>query len=789
MKVALSWLHEFLPSKLSAKEVMDALVRVGIEVGSIENQAEGFDGVVVAKIESTDKHPNADKLTLCKVTDGSSQYDIVCGAKNMKAGDCVALAKIGAVLPGDFKIKKSKIRGETSEGMLCSGRELKISDEHEGILVFPGNAPLGQPVAEYLGRQDWVLELELTPNRGDCLSVIGVAREIAASLDVTAKIPQVSGEGPRDSNISVAIHASEGCPRYVLRHIDGLTCKPSPDEIRRKLMASGLRPINALVDITNYVLLEWGQPLHAFDQEKVVGSIQVRWAQAGEKMVGLDEVERSLTGEDLVIADDEGAIAIAGVMGGLRTAVGESTTSILLESAHFNPTCVRKTSRRLGLHTDASHRFERFVDPSATWKASDRAAELYENIAGGRVVGSVDMQVASFEIRKLSLRRSTIERILGEDVKKAGEYLARLGLSTQKQEASWMVEVPTRRPDLEREIDLIEEVARIHGYDQFQSLLPSLDTEPKANPRYEHLDEIRDRLCAQGMYEMAGYSFGAPERETLFTEGNSAAKLQNPLTSDLSNMRRLLIPGMLEAWGLNRSRQRLGANLFEIGTVYDGAEKPQGTPLYESTHLGLVFGGETDEQRWHAPAESASFYHAKGVLESLADQLDWGPLTFSQEKLPSYMHPGRSASVNWRGKRIGCLGVLHPKIQRVFELKDVTVVAEIQLDDIVSEPQKTRKYKRLSPFPHLKRDLAFVLSNEISADQVLNEVRKLKDPLLKDIRLFDRYEGKGVEKGHRSLAYRLTFGSIERTLEDPEVETSVKAIVKHLENKLAAKLR
>ncbi|MFH1017448.1 MAG: phenylalanine--tRNA ligase subunit beta [Pseudomonadota bacterium] len=791
MKVLLSWIHEFLPSKPRAEEVRNALTSVGIEVGSLVYLGGGMEDVVIARILKIGRHPGADRLTVCRVTDGTQEYSIVCGATNQKEGDFAALARAGAKLPNGGVVKKSKIRGETSEGMLCSESELGLSAESEGILILPGNSKLGAPLAGALGRDDWLLELELTPNRGDCLSVVGVAREVAAALDVSPKIPDVAGEGPPDSKLSAFVDDGEGAPRYVLRRIDGLKSGLSPAWIRNRLEACGVRAISNLVDVTNYVMLERGQPMHAFDQAKVVGAVRVRRAKKGEALLCLDDVERKLNERDLVIADDKGPIALAGVMGGKRTAVGDTTESILLESAFFDPKSLRRTAAGQSCHSESSHRFERGVDPSGCWTASTRALQLLGEAGGGKEVSGVDLRFRAPVPAKLKLRKATLLRILGDETRNGGEYLSRLGFSVEKLEEDWLVEVPTRRPDLEREIDLVEEVARIHGYDRFASLLPSTGHEPEQHEAYELADRIRDLLAACGLMEVRTYSFSSENDLKMFPGKLTASplRLSNPLTTDAGWMRQSLLPNLIAAWRTNQARQVQGGGFFEIGSVFGVALPGMEIPAFEQSRLGILLAGRIRTKFWHSPERNADFFDAKGVLETLFDRLGWGAFQLEARASSTYLHEGKSARVLFRRKEVGELGCLHPRVLRGLDLPGPVILLDLDLTTFQAFGNSAARFKALSAFPTVRRDLAFVVRKEISWDQVLGVIKKLQDPLLQDVELFDVYEGKGMAENERSLAFAMTFGSAERTLTDNEVEASLKRIATEIQKDCGAQLR
>ncbi|MFH1262099.1 MAG: phenylalanine--tRNA ligase subunit beta [Pseudomonadota bacterium] len=790
MKILLKWLHEFLPTQPSASDVANALTSVGLEVSSVKYLAEGFEKVIVAKIVEAQKHPNADRLTVCQVTDGGTTHEIVCGASNFKVGDRVALAQIGAKLPNGLAIKASKIRGVASAGMLCSEAELLFSTDSEGILILPADAPLGKPLAEVLGRDDWLLELELTPNRGDCLSITGIAREVAAALNLPPKAPSNLGEGPADTTLKAEVLEPEGSGRYVLRALESVKVGDSPSWMRQRLEVCGVRSITNVVDVTNYVTLERGQPLHAFDREKIVGTIRVRRAEEGEKIACLDGVERSLKPTDLVIADDHGPVAIAGVIGGARSAVSAETKSVLLESAHFHPKSVRLTAKRLNLHTESSHRFERWVDPASVWANSERAVELLSKTAGARASGGIDVRAKKYTPTKLRLYQREITRILGIDLKNAGECLARLGFAVEKHDQDWGVEVPTRRPDLEREIDLIEEVARIHGFDKIPSSLTPIDRAPIGNRVYDGIEAIRDFCRAAGFQETCGYSFADETELASFAspELGKPVLLSNPLVSEMTRMRQSLLPALLRVWLTNRNRQAKGVRLFEVGTVYGKGDSTNETPAKEDRRLAVLWGGDSLSGSWQKKSGPVDFFDAKGFVEGLAEQIGIRPISFRLGDLPSYFHPGQSARIFWRDRAVGTVGKLHPRLVRELDVGE-TAILELNLAPFLLSILETERFKPYSQFPVVVRDLSVVLKSDVAWGDVESQIQKLKEPLLKGLELFDLYEGKGIPEGSRSLAFSLYYGSDERTLTDAEVDAAVAKVVSQLDATFGAKLR
>ncbi len=625
MKVLLSWLQEFFSETLTAQQVADALYRVGIEVESIDEMGKGLDKVVVAKIESTQQHPNADKLTLCKVFNGTEILDIVCGAKNFKVGDHVALAQIGAVLPGDFKIEKSKIRGEVSFGMLCSTDELGFETHGDGIIILPQDSVPGTPLKTALKLDDAVLHLSLTPNRGDCFSILGVAIEVGAALNLKIKPPVKSLSMFQSIPMQVEIVDAEGCLKYSLQRIEGVSVGPSASLISTRLEKSGIRAVNNIVDLTNYMMLERGQPMHAFDADKVKGKIQIRRANDGEKIECLDEQTLTLNIKDLIIADEQGPIAIAGVMGGLRSAITSATKNIFLESAWFEPRTVRTTSRRLNLVSESSKRFERDIDPSTVTAVGMVTAEMIEEHTKGKVIGGVNFDHNKPDLTKIRLTQLNIQKILGIDVPNAGDYLSRLGFSLVKAGEGWSVEVPLRRPEIQREIDLIEEIARIHGYDNIPSKLPSLQIEPRVDSAFAAVEQLRQKVIAMGLSEARTYSFTSQDWAETFTDSTAPLiEVLNPLTPETSIMRNSLLPGLLECWKTNNSRQIPSLRLFEIGKTF--AEGANGAK--ESLKLAIVWGGVAQEKTWYDNrTREFDYYDAKGFLETLFKSYNVPPYT------------------------------------------------------------------------------------------------------------------------------------------------------------------
>jgi phenylalanyl-tRNA synthetase beta chain len=797
MKVLLSWLQEFFSETLTAQQVADALYRVGIEVESIDEMGKGLDKVVVAKIESATQHPNADKLTLCKVFNGTEVLDIVCGAKNFKVGDHVALAQIGAVLPGDFKIEKSKIRGEVSFGMLCSTDELgfeapnnigdPVGSHGDGIIILPQDSVPGTPLKSALKLDDAVLHLSLTPNRGDCFSILGVAIEVGAALNLKIKPPVKSLSMFQSIPMQVEIVDAEGCLKYSLQRIEGVSVGPSASLIATRLEKSGIRAVNNIVDLTNYMMLERGQPMHAFDADKVKGKIQIRRANEGEKIECLDEQTQVLNAKDLIIADEHGPLAIAGVMGGMRSAITMATKNIFLESAWFEPRTVRTTSRRLNLVSESSKRFERDIDPSTVTAVGMVTADMIEEHTNGKLIGGVDFDHNKTDPAKIRLTQINIQKILGIDIPNAGDYLSRLGFSLVKAGEGWSVEVPLRRPEIQREIDLIEEIARIHGYDNIPSKLPSLQIEPRVDSAFAAVEQLRQKVIAMGLSEARTYSFTSQDWAETFTDSTAPLiEVLNPLTPETSVMRNSLLPGLLESWKTNNSRQIPSIRLFEIGKTF--AESANGAK--ESLKLAIVWGGVAQEKTWYDNRDREfNYYDAKGFLETLFKSYNVPPYAFSTEKLPGFLHPGQGVRISMAKKPIGVMGMIHPALIKTKDLPSPICVLEIDLELLLEMGNRKPKFASFSSFPKVERDLAMVMKKTVLYKDVLLEIDGLKVPFLTQTSLFDRFEGKNIPSDSASLAFRFVFQAQDKTLTDAEIEQAMGQIQTHLKAKFEASSR
>jgi phenylalanyl-tRNA synthetase beta chain len=825
MRVSLSWLREFVDTRLPPADIAARLVQAGLEVEAVETVGPRLDRVVVARIETTRPHPDADRLTLCEVTDGTATRSIVCGARNMKPGDRVALALEGAVLPDGAKIKRSKIRGQISEGMLCSAAELGLGADAAGILILPPEAPLGAPLGEALGLDDAVLTIKVYPNRPDLLSVLGVAREVAAVTGARLKRPDLPATRPGETGVPVAIADPGDCFRYAGRWLDGVAVVASPAWMQRRLEAAGVRPRNAVVDVTNYVMLELGQPLHAFDAERLAGPrIEVRRARPGERLRTLDGVDRVLDPEVLVIADASGAVALAGIMGGEPTEVTDRTRAVFLESASFAPAVVRRGAKRLGLATEASYRFERRVDPEGCVAAMNRAARLLGELAIGEAAareatlsGGADAYPARPAARRVGLSVGRLNRLIGLapplDRERAAGYLERLELSVapEADPDRLTVDVPSFRPDLERDVDLMEEIARLHGYDAVPYSLPRVRPGRDLRGRAAALaDAARTALVGCGFDEALTYAFVAPgavERLGLppGDPRRAPVALVNPISADMSVMRTTLLPGLLGAVEQNRRQGAVRLRLFEIGKVFlprPGQKLPD-----EPTELAAVLVGPREPAGWLSDDEPTDFYDASGVVERLgaalrAPGLAVVPTGGPRPPAPAFLHPTLSAWVEAAGpgaegarngaggEIVGRLGALHPELAARLDLDGVPVfVLELSLDALAPHGGVRPVYRPVPRFPAVARDVALVLDVSRTAREVLDVARAERQPLLRDVAVFDVYEGPPIPPGRRSLGLTATYQAEDRTLTDEEVNRVHTRLTRRLVEALGAEIR
>jgi len=788
MIISEQWLRTWVSPQVTTDALSHKLTMIGLEVDSIEGAAEAFSGVVVAQIIAAEQHPDADKLRVCTVDAGDETVQIVCGAPNARAGLVAPLAKVGAVLPGNFKIKKAKLRGVESQGMLCAGAELTISEDNDGLMELPADAPIGADIREYLSLDDQVIELGLTPNRADCLSIRGVARDVAVAFDEDLHEPAIP---PVESTIAdtfpVAIDATAKCPRYLGRVIKNVDLsRPTPDYMRERLERAGLRSIDAAVDVTNYVLLELGQPLHAFDLDRLTGGIVVRECKPGEVLTLLDGTEQTLQPGTLVIADHAKPLALAGIMGGADSGVAESTTNLFLESAFFTPELMAGRARSYGLHTDASHRYERGVDFQLQRDAMERATQLFIDAMGGEagplteVVSDADLPVNEAVL----LRETQIEKLLGISIDRVEveRILEGLGFWIVAHEQGWLCTAPSWRFDIGLEVDLIEEIARIIGFDAIPAQPIQASLIPVGVPETRRaLRMTKNDLVARGYFEAVTFSFVAPEVQAYFDPELSPIPLKNPISADLAVMRTSLIPGLLKAIAHNASRQQSRVRLFETGLKFiPGDGDAEQTPM-----LALAVSGLRDTEGWSTEKAAADFFDVKGTVEGLLANLG-DRLTFEASVFPG-LHDGQSAAILIDGEPVGRIGAVHPSVRKAMGIPANTVVAEV-LQSVVTEVAMPA-YDDISKYPETRRDLALVADKGIASAEVLSTIRNAAGTLLTKLDLFDVYEGTGLAEGKKSLAIGLTFQDQSRTLDESEVSSAIDQVLDSLREKLGIELR
>ncbi len=789
MQFSEAWLRELANPPMDTAALVEQITMAGLEVDSVNPAAAEFSGVVVAQVESMSAHPNADKLRICLVNVGAEEpIQIVCGASNVREGLKIPAALIGAVLPGDFKIKKSKLRGELSLGMLCSEKELGLADEADGLMELAADAPVGADIRDYLDLNDQIIEVDLTPNRADCLSVEGIAREVALLNELPFNIEPVPSVAiAHEEIITVTVSAPEACPRYLGRLIKGVNIKAAtPSWMQERLRRSGLRSLGAVVDITNYVLLEMGQPLHAFDAAKLAGSIDVRMAHKDEVLRLLNDQEIKVNTETLVIADSKKSLALAGVMGGSETAVSDTTEDIFLECAFFNPSFMMGKARHYGLHTDSSHRFERGVDFELQQRAIERATQLIVAIAGGRV-GAVTEVVAEqyLPVRApVTLRQQRIKRILGVDLaaEEVEGILQRLGMTVLADSEGWQVTAPGFRFDIEIEADLIEELGRVYGYNNLpQSSLLMRSALSNAPESVLDIDQIKDLLVARDFQEAITYSFVDEQLQKLIVPDDSYIKLQNPISADLAVMRTTLWCGLLQAAAYNTKRQQVRVRLFEAGQRFLGTDADK----QEKMLAGLALGTVTPEQ-WGDKARKVDFYDMKSDVEAIC-ALTGHEVQFIAAK-HSALHPGQSAQIKTKeGELLGWIGMLHPTLEKQFGFDGNVFLFE--LSQTVLLKRQVPKFESLSKFPSVRRDIALLIAEEVTFQTIQQVVEGCQEPLIKAVNVFDIYRGQGVEAGYKSVALALIMQDTTQTLTDTEIDAIVNRVLETLSNKINAKLR
>lgn len=791
MKFSENWLRELIDLPVTTEKLLEQLNLLGLEVDSVEPVAPVFSAVVVAEITGLEPHPEADRLRVCQVNAGQgSSLQIVCGAANAAVGLKAPLALAGAQLPNDMKIRKSKLRGVESFGMLCSEAELGLLENAAGLMVLPPDAPVGQDIRQYLQLDDRAIEIDLTPNRGDCLSLRGVARELAVAnrlAYVPASIPPVSAT--IKDTFPVNIEAPDACPRYAGRVIRGIDAAAvTPLWMVEKLRRSGLRSISPAVDVTNYVMLELGQPMHAFDLARLKGGIRVRRSHKGDRLRLLDGSHIDVQAGTLVIADANGPCALAGIMGGEQSAVSADSRDIFLESAFFSPDAITGWPRRYGLHTDSSHRFERGVDPALQCEALERATQLLLDIVGGKAGPVIDCMSAEHEPHKpaVVLRRGRIKQLLGHgfDDKTVEIILGGLGVHMEQVSGGWQLQPPGYRFDLNIEVDFIEELARVHGYHNLPRRVPEFAPEQLTGSDADiSLDIIRAALVERGYHEVISYSFIDPGLQKLVEPEAAPLALSNPISSELSVMRTGLLPGLLNALKYNVHRQQKQLNLFETGLRFIQQEGDIGQ---DAMVAGLRYGSREPEAWNAASREWADFYDIKGDVERLLAMSGYRDFLFREFTHPS-LHPGQAAEISRDGQSIGYVGAIHPRIVRELDLNGPVLAFELRLQALLSG--KVPVFAPISRYPGIRRDIAIVIDQAHSWEMVESCIKQAGPAYLAEIRLFDVYAGKGVTSGRKSFAIGLILQEISRTLTDDEIESAIGRILKALHENLGATLR
>jgi len=792
MKFSEQWLREWVNPKIVTQDLAKQLTMAGLEVDAVTPAAPPFTGVVVGKVTKVEAHPNADKLKVCKVEIGKAKIlTIVCGAHNVREGMYVPTACVGAILPGNLIIKQAKLREVTSDGMLCSAKELGLIENAEGLMSLPGDAKPGMDFRKYLQLDDISIELGLTPNRGDCLSLSGIAREVAILNDckvTPAKYTKIKAD--IKDKLNIEIQTPEACPRYVGRIIEGVNpAAATPLWMQERLRRSGVRSISAIVDVTNYVMLELGQPMHAFDLAKLNGGIQVRHARQKEKIDLLDGQQVTMTKDTLVIADHKKAVAMAGIMGGQKTAVTDQTESIFLESAFFSPAYIAGKARQYALHTDSSHRFERGVDPELPRKAMERATALLLDIVGGKA-GPVTEAIYKKHLpahKPVKLRADRLQQLLGVNIPRNEiiKILKRLGMEvTTVGQGQWKVISPSHRFDIAIEVDLIEEIARIYGYDRIPNAHPPAQlviNRRAGQTQKEH--QFRQLLVDRGYHEAITYSFVDSHLQRLLNPNEEAIVLANPISADMAVMRTNLWPGLLQAAINNYNRQQKRIRLYELGVSF----VRRGKKVKEEKIIAGIAMGSLFPEQWGAGNRQIDFYDLKGDVEALLALTGMpGEFVFETGDHP-VLHPGQSARIRYQDQHIGNLGMIHPAVTRELGLEGDIMAFELQFSAL--KKSKLPVFHELSKYPAIRRDIAIIIDDIITSHTVMTCIEETAGDLLQQLQLFDVYKGKGVDSGRKSLALGLTLQDFSRTLNDIEIDTLIERVLLKLNNKLGATLR
>lgn len=794
MKFSELWLREWVNPAIDSAALSEQITMAGLEVDGVEPVAGAFHGVVVGEVVECGQHPNADKLRVTKINVGGDRLlDIVCGAPNCRQGLKVAVATVGAVLPGDFKIKAAKLRGEPSEGMLCSFSELGISDDHNGIIELPQDAPIGTDIREFLQLNDSTIEISVTPNRADCLGIIGVARDVAVLNQLPLTEPEIAPVAATiQDSFPIRVEAKDACPRYLGRVVKGINVKAAtPLWMKEKLRRCGIRSIDPVVDVTNFVLLELGQPMHAFDLNRLEGGIIVRMAKEGEALTLLDGTEAKLSTDTLVIADHHKALAMGGIFGGEHSGVNESTQDVLLECAFFNPLAITGRARRQGLHTDASHRYERGVDPQLQFNAMERATRLLLDICGGDAGPVIDVtDSASLPPRAtITLRREKLDRLIGHVIADdmVTDILRRLGCEVTEGNGVWQAIAPSWRFDIAIEEDLVEEVARVYGYNNIPDVpVQASLVMTKHREANLSLKRVKAMLVDKGYQEAITYSFVDPKVQALLHPGEENLVLPSPISTEMSAMRLSLWTGLLSAVVYNQNRQQSRVRLFESGLCFV-PDTQANLGIRQDVMLAGVISGTRVEEHWDLARQAVDFYDLKGDLESVLDLT--GKLADIQFRAETHsaLHPGQSAAIYLHDERIGYVGVVHPELERKLDLNGRTVVFELEWDKV--SDRVLPDAREISRFPANRRDIAVVVAENVPAADIIAECKKVGVNQVVGVNLFDVYRGKGVNEGYKSLAISLILQDTGRTLEEDEIAATVSKCVEALKERFQASLR
>ena len=784
MRIPFEWLKEFLVIEMEPHELASKLTMRGLEVETVEDLEPSFDGVVVARITEIEKHPKADKLSLCKVDTGAETLPIVCGAPNIAVGNKVPLAKVGATLEGGFRIEKRPVRGIESLGMLCSEKELGISEDHTGIFILPEEFKLGTNLADAPGIRDVIYDISVPPNRGDCLSVYGIAREVGSILRQKAKLPDFQlapGEGNVKDCISLEIFDTVACPRYVLRMVNGISIVPSPFWMRHRIIKSGMRPINSIVDVTNYIMMELGQPLHSFDYEKIRGRrIEVKVAERAMKFRTLDEQDRDLAAGDILICDGEGPVAVAGIMGGENSEISPDTKNVALESAFFNPMYIRKTARRLGLRSEASLRFEKGIDIDNTDFAAERAIYLMNTISGGTVVKGKQEIYERAERRTIAVSFARINEIIGTPIKQKDvvNTLKSIDIfAVEEGEGKANFSIPPCRHDIVEYVDLIEEVARIHGYDQIPATMPVITAQPqRRTDRDTHVAMAKDYLISAGFFEIINFSFcGMSDVENFLLpatdERSSFVSIMNPLARDYAIMRTLIAPGILRSVAYNINRGQKNLRFFEMGKIFipgDGSDLPNEYPA-----VAFLMTGREREYFWREPVQEYDFFDIKGALEGFMERFGVA-FTLERSKEP-FLNMSRAGDVILEGGvKAGWIGEIKDEVLKAYDIEQKVYCAEVRFDIILAKGALKIQHQPISRYPQASRDFSFFVEDAVPVAGLMETIKKIS-PLIRDVGVFDMFR-----KETRSIALRVVFQSYEDTLKDETVNDLQETIIKEL---------